>query len=230
MLIRMVLAEDQLLLRQSVRKMLESLADMTVVGEASDGLEAVALALKTRPDIVLMDVGLSGLNGVGATRRIVAQASRAGPPRVIALTMYSDRDTIFRMLEAGAAGYVLKSCDCETLVRAIRTVHGGNSYLSPEAARVVLEGWASRREGRSDPSQRLTTREKEILQLVAEGRSSKEIASFLDLSVRTVEAHRRSLMLKLRVKNVAGLVRFAMRERLAWDKAPEGAGQPVGLD
>ena len=206
-MIRVLLADDHTMLRDGLRGLLERVDDLELVGECSDGLEAVETTLAIGPDVVVMDVGLPGLNGIDATRRIVD----ARPDiRVLVLTMYDDPPTVDRALRAGARGYVLKGAGIDQLCEAIRTVARGDVHLSAEVSDYVLQGYLNA-DSQTDP---LTPREREVLQLVAEGHTSSEIGQRLGVKTKTVQNTRASIMDKLGVRTTAGLVRYAIRAGL----------------
>jgi DNA-binding NarL/FixJ family response regulator len=212
MTIRIVLADDHKIVRDGLRSLLEKEKDMEVVAEADNGRTTVELVKDMRPDVVVMDIGMRDLNGVEATR----QVSSGWPGvKVIALSMHSDRRFVEGMLEAGAAGYLLKDSAFEELARAIRAVVAGQTYLAPDVAGVVVETLVSK-SPRTPPSRSaaLTPREREVLQLLSEGKATKHIASLLKVSVKTVETHRSRIMDKLGVYSVAGLTKYAIREGL----------------
>jgi two-component system, NarL family, response regulator NreC len=207
--IRVLLAEDHTIVREGLRALLGGLDDVELVGEAEDGQSAVETAARLHPDVVVMDLNLPRLDGVEATRAI-----RADHPstQVLILSMYGTEEHVRPAIRAGACGYLLKGSGLADLIAAIRAVAAGNAFFSPQVAKIVLED--SRRSGSGNPGDRaadLTPREREVLKLVAEGRSSPEIARELNLSVKTVEGHRGRIMAKLDAKNVAGLVRHAVR-------------------
>jgi DNA-binding NarL/FixJ family response regulator len=208
--IRVLLADDHALFRDGVRALLAHEPDIEVVGEVEDGRAAVQQALSLRPDIVLMDITMPHLDGIEATRQIVTQAPQV---RVLVLTMHDNEDVFFRSLSAGAAGYVLKRSGGLELMGAIRTTNAGQSYLSPFLARALMSDYVERADRPPDtpPPRRLSGRELEILKLIAEGHSSREIAEMLDLSVKTVHNHRTRLMTKLDIHRNADLVRYAIR-------------------
>lgn len=210
---RVLLVDDHRILREGLRALLAAESDLDVVGEAQDGQESLARVEALAPDVVVMDVGMPGMNGVEATRRI-----RAAHPhvRVVALSTHSDRRYVLGMLEAGAGAYVLKASAGEDLVRAIRAVRVGQGYLSPEIASLLVDSYVGRRFP-TDASAwtLLAPREREVLQLVAEGLTSKEVARKLHIAVRTVETHRKHIMDKLDLHTVADLTRYAIREGLA---------------
>lgn len=209
--IRILLAEDHQVVREGLVRLLADIDDIRVVAEAADGIEAVELAERHGPDIVVIDVGLPGLNGLEATRRIV----RTRPDiRVVALTMHDDATTVDRALRAGARGFVMKGHSIASLCEAIRVVHRGEVYLCPEVSDYVLQGYlhGDKVEPEPDP---LTDREREVLQLVAEGYTSEEIAERTGLKPKTVRNYRTSIMDKLDIRTTAGLVRYALRHRIA---------------
>jgi DNA-binding NarL/FixJ family response regulator len=208
--IRVLLADDHVLLRQSLRLLLERYEEIVVIGEADSGREAVEMACERDPDVVLMDVRMPELNGLEATRQIRARAPRT---RVLILTGVSEYDQIVEALRAGASGYVVKQSDIKELVIAIQSIHHGNSYFSgalndiAPATDLLLAAQADKSE-QPDP---LTAREREVLQLAAEGKSNQAIAEQLVLSVKTVEAHKAHIMAKLRIQNQTDLIRYALR-------------------
>lgn len=209
--IRVLLADDHALLREGLRAVLEKLPELIVVGEAANGREATELAAGLQPDLVIIDVGMPELNGVEATRRIRETSRRTA---VIALSAQAEPRAVAEMLRAGASGFVIKAGPPEELIRAIRAVREGGTYLSPQVAASVVQVFIRSDRGPAselDPSP-LTSREREVLQLIAEGRSTKEIAQDLCVSTKTVESHRRQLMGKLGIHTVAGLTRYAVRE------------------
>ena len=213
MTIRALLVDDHAMLREGLRAVLEREPEVEVVGESTDGLEAIATALRLRPDVVVMDIGMRNMNGIEATRELVERLPEC---RVLALSVHSDRRYVDRMLQAGASGYVLKESASSELVRAIRTVHGGERYLSPRLGDRIPGPLPSLGE-EIDPdllNGKLAPREREVLKLLAEGRTSKRIAELLAISPRTVETHRRNIMRKLRLHSVAELTKFAIREGL----------------
>jgi DNA-binding NarL/FixJ family response regulator len=214
--IRVLLADDHTLVRAGIRGLLQGLADVDVVGEAGDGQEALRLAESLRPDVVLLDVGMPGLNGLEVAGRIGAFDASI---RVVVLSMHSSEEYVLRALRAGCAGYLLKASAVSELEVAVRAVARGETYLSPAVSKRVVDDYVSRTGGAADPLDALTPRQREVLQLAAEGLSSKEIAQRLGLSHRTVEAHRAQLMERLGVHDLAGLVRFAVRVGLITPEA-----------
>ena len=210
MSIRILIADDHGVVAEGLKHVVESQSDMQVVGLVSDGREAVRMAKAHAPDVVLMDLSMPEMNGADATRAIL---EGCGPGcRVIVLSMYADREYVRRALKAGASGYVVKRSAAEELVEAIRAVHTGSRYLSPRVADVVIDDYAA--PGSGDPLERLSAREREVLQLVAEGRTGAEIATRLSLSQKTVETYRARLVAKLGIRDVAGLVKFAIQRGL----------------
>jgi two-component system NarL family response regulator len=200
------------MLRDGLRAVLALEEDIEIVGEAEDGLAAVEMARRLVPDAVLMDIGMRGLNGVEATRRITAENPEV---RVIALSTYSDKRYVLSMLEAGASGYVLKAAAVDEMCRAVRAVAEGKRYLSPDIAGVVVDAHIRAPvQSAAASSSILGSREREILQLLAEGHTSPEIALRLHISTSTVDTHRRNIMRKLDVHSIAELTKYAVREGL----------------
>jgi two-component system, NarL family, response regulator NreC len=210
-MIRILIADDHGIVRTGLRLLLDRLADMQVVGEAADGREAVRLAAEVKPDIAIMDIGMPLLNGLEATAQILHEDPRI---RVIFLSMYTDEGYILRALDAGARGYLLKDNADEDLERAIRSVVTGRPFFSPVIAQALLEDYVRlmRNRGVQDSYDLLTERERETLQLLAEGKSNKEAAAVLNLSPYTVETHRNNLMQKLGLHNTAEIVLYAVRK------------------
>ncbi len=203
--IRILLVDDHTVVRKGIRMILTAQPDMEVVAEAKNGLEAVVEAEKTQPDDVIMDVNMEGLNGIEGARRIGETSPRS---RVLALSMHRDAVYVREMLRAGAKGYLVKDADDDALLDAVRAVARGEAYLSPSVADAVLTDY---RKHVTNPIDLLTAREREVLQLIAEGKTNKDIANQLNLSVYTVEAHRSRLMEKLNLHSTGDLVRFAIR-------------------
>ena len=214
--IRALLADDHTLVRAGIRGLLQGLPGVEVVGEAEDGHEALRLAEALRPDVVLLDIGMPGLNGLEVAGRLAALDPSI---RVLILSMHTSEEYVLRALRAGCAGYLLKRSAVSELEVAVRAVARGETYLSPAVSKQVVDDYVGRTGGATDPIDALTPRQREILQLVAEGNTSKEIAERLGLSFKTVEAHRAQIMERLGVRDLAGLVRFAVRVGLV---APEG--------
>jgi two-component system response regulator NreC len=207
-MIRLLLVDDHAMMRQGLSGLLSGEDDMQIVAECADGAVAVKLALDLGPDVVIMDVGLPSLNGIEATKRIVAERPDI---QVLMLTMYDDAQTVDRALRAGARGYVLKGAGVETLCTAIRAVGRGEVYLSEAISAYVVQGYL----GTSAPvAEPLSSRETQILQLIAEGFTSSEIAERLGLKTKTIQNYRTNVMDKLGVKTTAGLVRYALKSGL----------------
>jgi two-component system response regulator NreC len=210
MSLRIVLADDHQILRDGLRGLINGQPGMEVIGEAADGRTTVELARTLAPDVVIMDIGMPDLNGIEATRQIVAQVPTA---KVIALSMHSDSRFVTGMLKAGASGYLAKDCAFEELARAIRAVAANRVYLSPGIAGLVVKEYVGHLPVAALPATAaLTGREREVLQLLAEGRSTKDIATRLHLSVKTIETHRQKIMNRLGLRSVAELTKWAIRE------------------
>ena len=209
--IKILVVDDHAILREGIRALLSLYPDIEVVGEASDGLEAINKTRLLTPDIVLMDVAMPGLGGLEATTEIKKQSPSS---RVVILTQHEDTEYIFPILKAGAAGYVLKKAVGTELVAAIRAVAAGGSFLYPSVAAAVIEGYLHKGSEAEPSYDRLSDREKQVLKLIAEGNSNKEIADMLSLSVKTVIAHRANLMEKLDIHNRTDLVKYAIRKGL----------------
>ena len=210
-MIRIVVADDHQLIREGLCALIRSEPDMEVVGQAGHGRDVVALVSRKQPDIVLMDVAMPTLNGVDAARQI---SQLDTPARVIAVSMHDDRRFVQGIFQAGAVGYVLKDSAFEELARAVRVVASGKVYLSPAVAAHVVDGFVENTGEKSNGSV-LSAREREVLQLVAEGGSTKVIAQELHIGVKTVETHRRQLMKKLEIFSVAELTKYAVRHGLS---------------
>ncbi len=211
MSIRLLIADDHKLMREGLRALLSGESDIEVIGEASDGRAIVKMVEDSSPDIVLMDISMPQLNGIDATRQI---EDLAGDTRVIALSMHADRLFVQGVLKAGAAGYILKDSAFDELAQAVRAVSNGQMYLSPGVAGVVVEGFLKTDGAPVENEVSLTAREREVLQLVTEGISTRDIATQLHISVKTVETHRRQLMKKLDLYTVAELTKYAIRNGL----------------
>jgi DNA-binding NarL/FixJ family response regulator len=205
--IRVLIADDHAILREGVRALLASTGDIEVVGQAGDGREAVEACRRLDPDVVLMDIAMPGLGGIEATLEIRKEGLRA---KVLVLSQYEDREYVRRLLKAGVSGYVLKKSAGTELANAIRAVHRGGLVLDPEVARSAMEE-SGPAPGRADPYEALTDREKQVFKLVAEGRSNKEVADALGISVKTAMSHREHVMQKLDLHNRTELVRFALK-------------------
>ena len=209
---KVLLADDHRIVREGLKSLLQAEPDLQVVGEAENGRQAIEMTAELSPDVVVMDIGMPELNGIEATRRIVTDHA---PAKVIALSMHSDRRFAAEMLKAGASGYLLKDGAFEELVGAIRTVLAKKMYLSPRIADVVVDDYL-RHMPRAEPSayEKLTPREREVLQLMAEGKATKQVAAVLHVSIKTIETHRRQIMQKLDLYSVAELTKYAIREGL----------------
>ena len=212
MSIRIIIADDHQIVRQGLKLLLEKESDMEVVGEAEDGRSTVTLARDLTPDIVLMDVKMPEMNGIEASHLILSELPDVN---VIALSMYSDRRFVIDMLKAGAHGYLLKDCAFEELAQAIRLVMAKKTYLSPGIAEIVVKDYVTldSRDSQSVFSA-LTPREREVLQMIAEGKRTSQIANLLHISIKTVDTHRQQIMSKLKTRSVAELTKYAIREGL----------------
>lgn len=210
---KILLVEDHTLVRSGIRSLLEGADNFAIVGEAADGREALKLAKRLKPDVIVMDVAMPNLNGIEATRQICAMLPST---RVVVLSMHSSREYIFESLRAGASGYLLKDAAFTELVQAIGEVRAGRTFLSTSIADIIKVDYVERARGEApaDVLQVLSAREREVLQLVAEGLSSSEIGQRLHLSVHTVDTHRRHIMNKLKIDNLAALIKFAIRHGL----------------
>jgi two-component system, NarL family, response regulator NreC len=210
--IKILLADDHQIVRDGLRSLLEKQEGVQIVGEADNGRTAVELALELKPDLVIMDVTMPDLNGIEATRIILQASPRC---KVIALSMHSDKRYVTRALQAGALGYLLKDCAFDELAKAIQTVLRNRIYLSSEINETVVKEYLKKTERLEQTAYSiLTDRERQVVQLIAEGKTTKEIASILKISVKTVETHRQRSMNKLNIESIAGLTRFAIREGL----------------
>lgn len=210
---QILLVDDHKIVRQGLRTLLERDERLTVIGEADNGREALEQLEQINPDLVIMDVAMRELNGIDATRQLLSSRPTL---KILALSMHADRLYVSQMLQAGAAGYLLKECAYEELSKAIDTILDSKVYLSPEIAGVVVEDYLSVRAHSGEPQVRsqLTLREREVLQLVSEGKSTKVIARDLHVSSKTIESHRKRLMDKLRMHSIAELTKFAIRQGL----------------
>jgi DNA-binding NarL/FixJ family response regulator len=209
--IRILLADDHTVIRSGLRLLLEQQSDLNVVAEAGNGREAVELVPKFRPEVAVLDIGMPQLNGIEATRQITSNES---PTQVVILSMHSDEGYVLRALRAGARAYILKSSADADLIRAVRTVAEGKSFFSPVISKMLLEDYVRQIRDKhvEDSYDLLTPREKEILQLLAEGRTNKEVANLLRLSVYTVDAHRGNILQKLNLHGVPELILYAVRK------------------
>jgi len=212
MSIRIILADDHTIVRHGLSKLLQQEKDMEVIAQAKDGHTTVELVKEMLPDIVVMDIGMPDLNGIDATRQIISESPKV---KVIGLSMHSGRRFVAEMLKAGASGYLLKDCEVEELTVAIKAVMAGKTYISPAVANVVVENYVRH------PSEKggsvfsaLSEREREVLQLMAEGKTTKQIAKRLHISPKTVEGHRIRIMSKLNIDSIAKLTKYAIQEGL----------------
>ncbi|MEE9402467.1 MAG: response regulator transcription factor [Desulfobacteria bacterium] len=214
MSIRILLADDHRIMREGLRSLIENEPDMKVVAEAGDGRTTVRLAEELSPDVAVIDITMPELNGIEASSQIIARAPHI---KVLALSMHSDEHFVTGMLRAGASGYLLKDCAAEELCRAIRSLVANETHLSPKIASIVIEDYRrGLSETRPARGKQLTPREREVLQLVAEGETSKKIAAQLHVSVKTVDAHRQQIMDKLDIRSVAGLTKYAIRKGITY--------------
>jgi two-component system response regulator NreC len=209
--IRILLADDHTIIRSGLKLLLEQQTDFKVIAEASDGREAVQLATAHRPNVAVLDIGMPQLNGIEATRQILAAAPET---RVVILSMHSDEGYVLRALKAGARAYILKNSAELDLIRAIRIVNEGKSFFSPVISKMLLEDYVRQVQEKSveDSYDLLTTREREVLQLLAEGKSNKEVAAILSLSLHTVETHRSNILQKLNLHGTPELILYAVRK------------------
>jgi DNA-binding NarL/FixJ family response regulator len=210
---RVLLADDHTLVRAGIRALLQSLPDVEIVAEASDGREALALLEKEKPDVALVDISMPALNGLEVAARVAAASPRT---RLVILSMHGDPGHVAQALRAGVSGYLLKDAAVDELPVLLRAVARGETYLSPAISKQVVAGFLQRGTDGAGPQgdDRLTPRQREILQLIAEGKSSKEVAHVLDISLKTVETHRAQIMERLEIRDLAGLVRYAVRTGL----------------
>lgn len=207
MAIRVMIVDDHKIIREGLRALIAGQADMEVCGEAADGRSAVDLAAALKPDVMVMDLSMPDMNGIEATERVLQENPRT---RIVALSVHSDSRFVDGVLKSGATGYLLKDCAFEEVVRAIKAVTVGQVYLSPGVATRVVKSYVQQVNASSAPV--LTAREREVLQMIAEGQSVRSIAATLSVSIKTVESHRQQIMRKLRINSVAGLTRYAIRE------------------
>lgn len=216
--IRCLIVDDHTLFREGLRRVLESEGDLQVVGEARDAAEAIEKARQFSPDVVLMDIGMPGLSSFEASRRITRELPGR---RVIFLTMYEDEEYLLQCLDAGASGYILKDAPAPRLIGAVRDVNAGRKYLSPQVLGKLVDDFRSRSTSGLARGSTLTPREREVIKMLAEGNSVRQIAQILGLSVKTVEAHKFNLMRKLNIHNKAQLVTYAIQKKIV--KMPAGA-------
>ena len=213
MSIRILLAEDHEIVRLGIRALLEASEDMEVVGEASDGRDAIEKCRELLPDIVVMDVAMPSLNGIEATRKLVSELPTI---KVVILSMHGEQQYLYESIKAGASGFVPKAAAFSELLIALREVKESRKYISPSLSDAVIQDYVRRAQGATLPESgnQLSGREREVLQLIAEGHSSAEVAEALTISVRTVDTHRHNIMQKLKIRSVAGLTKFAIRSGL----------------
>jgi DNA-binding NarL/FixJ family response regulator len=209
---KVLLVDDHAIIRQGLSSLLEKQQDIEVVGGVEDGRQAIDSVRRLSPDLVIMDISMPNLNGIDATRKI---AEEIGNVKIIALSIHSSKRFVAEMLKAGASGYILKDCLFDELIEAIKTVLGGGIYLSPKITGIVIDDYVQRLSKQSQPNGPiLSEREREVLQLLAEGKSTKQIALSLHVSAKTIESNRRNIMDKLRINSVAELTKYAIREGL----------------
>ncbi len=211
MSIRIVLADDHAIVRHGLSRSFQQEEDIEVIGQANDGHSTVNLVREKSPDIVVMDIGMPGLNGIEATRQIVRESPEI---KVIGLSMHSSNRYVREMFRAGAKGYLLKDCPFEELTQAVRIVFEGKTYVSPSVGHLIVEDFISKPEEEDSAFYVLTQREREVLQLLAEGKTTKQAARSLHISPKTVEAHRARIMNKLEIDNIAQLTKYAIQEGL----------------
>ncbi len=212
MSIKIIVVDEHKILREGLSSLINKQPNMKTIGEATDGREAIEAVKKLSPDLVLMDVTMPNLNGIEATRKI---KSKNPDIEVIALSLHSDRRFVLGMIDAGASGYLLKECAFDELVRAINTVMDGKKYLSPEISDILIEEYTMKNSNdKSTIYSKLTPREREVLQQIAEGKSTKEIAKNFSISIKTVETHRQHIKKKLKATSIAKLTKIAIREGL----------------
>jgi two-component system response regulator NreC len=211
--VKLLVADDHKIFRQGIKKLLEVESDLQVVGEAADGREAVKKATELKPDVILMDIAMANLNGLEATKQIKKVLPSV---KVIMLTMHKNEEYILQSFQAGASGFILKEGAVEELVSAIRSIHSDKSFLSPSISKTLIDAYLRKMEtGKTEtPFDLLTDREREVLQLIAEGYTNREVAKSLFISVKTVEAHRAHIMQKLNIHDIAKLVKYAIQKGL----------------
>jgi DNA-binding NarL/FixJ family response regulator len=211
--IKIIIADDHTIIRDGLKLILESHSDLKVIAEAENGLQVISKANELQPDVILMDIAMPNMNGVEATRRIIEENPSI---RIIILSMHSTVEDIFRSLQAGAKGYLVKESAGTEVVDAVRAVFNGRRYLSRKVDDILIDSYIHEHQlsEADSPLERLSSREREVLQLVAEGKSSSEISDLLYLSVKTIETYRSRTMQKLGIKDLTGLVKFAIQQRL----------------
>lgn len=209
---RIILADDHTIVRHGLSKLLEQEEDIEIVAETRDGRSTVELARELSPDLLIMDIGMPDLNGIDATRQILRESPKV---KILALSMHSSKNFVIEMLKAGASGYLLKECALEELITAVRAVMAGKTYLSPSITDVVVENYVRcSSDGKSTAFSVLSQREREVLQLMTEGKTTKQVARCLHISPKTVEGHRLRIMDKLNIDNIAQLTKYAIQEGL----------------
>jgi DNA-binding NarL/FixJ family response regulator len=208
---RILLVDDHKILRDGICSLLKEYDDMEVVGEAADGRTAIRLVEELSPDVVIMDISMPDVNGIDATRKIISDRPKV---KIIALSMHYDKQFISEIFKAGASGYLIKESAFDELEHAVRVVMDGKTYINPQIASLVVESLVTQSTPSAQALSLLTQREREVLQLIAEGKSTKQIARDLNVSAKTVESHRRQVMAKLNIRNVAELTKYAIREGL----------------
>ena len=208
---RILLVDDHKILRDGICSLLKEYDDMEVVGEAADGRTAIRLVEELSPDVVIMDISMPDVNGIDATRKIISDRPKV---KIIALSMHYDKQFISEIFKAGASGYLIKDSAFDELEHAVRVVMDGKTYINPQIASLVVESLVTQSTPSAQALSLLTQREREVLQLIAEGKSTKQIARDLNVSTKTVESHRRQVMAKLNIRNVAELTKYAIREGL----------------
>lgn len=206
-----LLADDHEIVREGLRSMLQTQEDIRVIGEAENGRQILKMIRQNKPDLVIMDIAMPDLNGIDATKAVREEFSDV---RVIALSMHSDKRFVLGMLKAGASGYLLKECAFQELITAVRSVLSGGVYISPKIAFHLVSDYVQMADESSSLIEVLSGREREVLQLIAEGKTTKEIAGSLNISIKTVETRRKGIMDKLEMRSIADLVKFAIREGL----------------
>lgn len=209
MSIKIIIADDHKIMRDGLRNLLKKQIDMEIIGEADNGKKAVEMAREMEPDVIIMDIAMPELNGIEATRQILDDNPTI---KIVALSMHSKRQFIIEILKAGASGYLLKDCAFEELAKAVRVVYRNQTYLSPKIADIITEDYLSNLSEDNSVFSTLTKREREVLQLLAEGNTTRQIANELNVSVKTIETHRRNMMKKLDTNSVAELTKYAVRE------------------
>ncbi|HEY3346658.1 MAG TPA: response regulator transcription factor [Nitrospirota bacterium] len=210
-MLKILLVDDHTIVRQGLRALLESQEGFQVVGEADNGRDAVKKAQELQPDVVIMDIAMPILNGLEATRQIKKIMPEV---KIVALTMYNDEEYVFQILKSGASGYLIKETAANELITAINSVKGGNPFFSPLISRKIMESYLREDSEKKAEGDKLTNREKEVLQLIAEGYTNNEIGNLMGISVKTVETHRAHIMSKLDIHDMAGLIKYAIKKGL----------------